>query len=152
MYDVFKVIANNNKENKEPNGWVKFDTVDYNDENFNKFNIDTRDFHVGQTVTDEVHKDLKVLEKYPNKFFLTVDKLKSIVERFYIESGGEKEWRMMDLVSKESRVTGWRLKYLRIQKYVINGENRFLVCNSYGEAIPSHLLDCSVDQEHLNSM
>ena len=129
---------------EEKDEWVFFKEIDWNCPKNNRFNVDTRDFHCGYLFDDKEHEDITTLNKYPN-FFFTEQELKSELERLYTESGGEGEWRCLDLTSNDSRVTNWGLKYLRIYRT----EKGFIICNSYHKAINKTLLSCSVNQEVL---
>jgi hypothetical protein len=129
---------------EEQDEWVFYKDIDWNDVNFNRFNVDTRDFHCGYNLTKEIHKDYSTISKY-DKFFFTEDELKALLDRLFEESGGVKEWRMLSLKSIDERVLNWNIKYLRIWRT----EKGFVVCNSNHEAIPKHILSCEVNKEHL---
>jgi len=133
---------------KEQPQWVKFTDIDWNDPNNNRFNIDTRDFHCGYSFKTETRADLPILMKYKSRFTFTTQELKDTINKLYIDSGGEGEWRLLNLKSNDSRVRYWNLKYLRIERIT---DDKFIVCNSEYKAIPKHLLnECSVDIEYLN--
>lgn len=130
-------------EDKEE--WVFYKEIDWNDTKYNQFNIDTRDFYCGYTQS-ESHHDIKTLEKYP-AFFFTEDELKNQLNRLFEESGGEGEWRFLELVSNDKRVKNWKLKYLRIYRE----EKGFIICNSDFEAIRKDILSAPmIDEELLN--
>jgi hypothetical protein len=129
----------------EQNEWVFFKDIDWDDPNNNRFNIDTRDFHCGYHFSDEVHPDILTISKYPAFFFTKEEMLKQI-ERLYTESGGEGEWRMIDLESDDIRVRNWRLKYLRI----FRTDKGFIICNSDYKALNKNLLSCDIDKKYLN--
>lgn len=129
---------------EEQDEWVFYKYIDWNCPNFNRFNVDTRDFHCGYNLTDELHKDYGTISKY-NKFFFTEDELKALLDRLFEESGGVVEWRMLSLKSIDERVLNWNIKYLRIWRT----EKGFIVCNSYHQAIPKEILSCDVNKEHL---
>ena len=48
---------------EEHNAWVFFKKIDWHDPKFNRFNVDTRDFHCGYTFNAETHTDIATLEK-----------------------------------------------------------------------------------------
>ncbi len=145
---------------KDQDNWILFKDIDWNDENYNQFNVDTRDFHVGyckrdlNAIVDEHdltwhEKSYKTIRwdkirKYP-RFFFSEEELKALIERLYTESGGKGEWRMLDLVSGDERVRNWNLKYLRIWRT----DKGFVICNNYNVAIPKPILEVKVDLEHL---
>lgn len=123
--------------------WNSLDTVDWT--KHNQYHIDTRDFHVSVSDEIEVHKDITKLKKYQH-FFFTEEKLVSIINRLYLESGGEGEWRQLNLQHSSGKVTGWNLKYLRIYRTELG----FIVTNSQGAAVSWTELDSKVDQKYLH--
>lgn len=125
--------------------WVFFKEIDWSCPNNNKFNVDTRDFHVGYHFTEENHPDIETLSKY-TKFFFTEAELKTELERLFNESGGKGKWRLLDLESQDGRVNYWNLKYLRIWRT----NKGFIICNSKSIAIPKDILSCSVNKKYLN--
>jgi hypothetical protein len=129
---------------EEQNDWVFFRDIDWNCPKNNRFSVDTRDFHCGYTFKDELHPDYSTISKY-ERFFFTEDELKQEIERLYQESGGEKEWRLLELVSNDPRVKNWNLKYLRVWRT----EKGFLICNSGNKALSKDLLSCSIDKRFL---
>lgn len=131
---------------KEEKEWVFFKDIDFDDEKFNRFNVDTRDFHCGYQNIKEDHPDMSTLSKYP-KFFYTKEEVLSELERLYNESGGENKWRCLELVSNDNRVLNWNLKYIRI----IRTDKGFLICNSEYQALRKDILCARVNQEHLNA-
>ena len=126
------------------NEWIFFKNIDWNCPKNNQFSVDTRDFHVGYTFTDEPHMDWSTIHKYDHFFFIESQR-KELVNRFFEESGGPGEWRLMDLVSTDERVKNWRLKYLRI----LRTDRGFIVGNSDHVAIPKDILNAGVDQRYL---
>lgn len=128
------------------NEWQHFRKIDWNDPKFNIFNVDARDFHCGYLFQDKPHEDWSKLKKCPD-FFHTVDQLKELIERLFSESGGEAEWRMMDLDYNDPRVKNWNLKYLRIYRTELG----FMVCNSSHTAISKRILSAPVDQKYLHT-
>lgn len=131
---------------KEQDEWIPFTEVDWNDKENNRFNVDTRDFHCGYRLSRNSHKDYKTIKKYEH-FFHTEQEVKDLIQRLYNESGGKNEWRCLYLVSKDSRVLNWKLKYIRIFREV----EGFIVCNSDNIAIPKDILSCKVNQEYLHA-
>ncbi len=125
--------------------WVQFDAIEWNDPKFNKFNIDTRDFHVGYVFKKERHPEYNTISKYP-RYFYTEEEVKTQIERLYTESGGEGEWRMLELESKDERVLNWNMKYIRIWRTDLG----FIVCNQQDRAIPKEMLALPVHQEYLH--
>jgi hypothetical protein len=130
---------------KEKDEWVFFRDIDWDYPDNNRFNIDTRDFHCGYLFDSKPHDDYAKLSTKA-EFFHTKEELVSLIERLYVESGGEGEWRMLDLVVNDDRLTNWNLKYLRIYRT----DRGFVVCNSKQKSLNKTLLDNPVDQRYLN--
>ena len=106
--------------------WKHYTEIDFSDNNYYKFNIDTRDFHCAcQTSKDEL--------------LLTIDRL-------YKESGGKGRWRYLELDSPSKGVGNWQLKYLRIFRV----EDGFIICNSDNYALSKEVLSSKVDREFLH--
>jgi hypothetical protein len=135
--------------------WKYYEDVDFSDVNVARYNIDTRDFYCGVQTKEEMEKpdrliaklDTSKIDKYPdNKFYHTEKEVKDLIERFWRESGGDGEWRMLSLKSHNQSVTGWNLKYIRITRT----EKGFLICNSYGVAISKNVLSDPIATEYLH--
>jgi hypothetical protein len=129
---------------EEKDEWVFFKDIDWNCPKNNRFNVDTRDFHCGYNFTKDKHVDYYKLCNYVERFFYTEDELKSIIERLYTESGGERKWRLLDLDSDHNTVCGWALKYLRVWRT----EKGFIICNTDNKAIPKEVLSSKVKKEY----
>ena len=86
---------------EQQNEWVFFQNIDWNCKKNNRFNVDTRDFHVGYNFNDELHKDWSTISKY-NHFFFTEIELKDLLNRLYEESGRMKndKWYISFFVNK----------------------------------------------------
>ena len=125
----------------EKNEWVDFKEIEWNDPKFNVFSVDTRDFHCGYRYETKQHKDFACLKKYPH-FFLTEEELKTLLQKWFDESGGKAEWRMFSLTGFGDN---WNLKYLRIWRTELG----FVVCNSNNYAMKKEILSYPVAQEHL---
>lgn len=130
---------------EEKDEWVFYAQIDWNCPKNNKFNVDTRDFHCGYSWKDKPHPDYSKISKYDH-FFFTEKELKELLDRLFTESGGNGEWRYIELESKDNRVLNWKLKYLRIWRT----DKGFIVCNSDEIAIPKHILSNKIDLESLN--
>src|SRR5664279_5030357 len=120
---------------KEQKEWILLKDIDWNDPENNRFNVDTRDFCIGYHFKKEKHKDYETIKKYTD-FFFTEQELKDLLNRYFEESGGEGEWRYLDLEVNNPKVNNWRLKYLRIHRTELG----FLVCNSDDHAITKTVL------------
>lgn len=135
---------------EEAESWVHFSEIDWSDEKFNRFNIDTRDFHCGYTFENKLHKDIKTLENKRNKdnFFCSKDELIQIITRLHKDSGGDAEWRYVSLMTQNSRFLHWNMKYLRIHRI----DNSFIICNSEHQALNKNILmNAKINEELLNA-
>ena len=135
--------------------WKYYEDVDFSDENIARYNIDTRDFYCSVQTKAEMEEhdkltttlDTTAIDKYPvAKYYYTEQEVKDLIERFWRESGGDGDWRMLSLKSKNKNVTNWNLKYIRIART----EKGFLVCNSYGVIISKNTLSDPIEKEYLN--
>jgi len=130
---------------EENDNWVFFKEIDWDDVKFNRFNVDTRDFHVGYQYSKTEHKDIQTLIKY-DRFFFTKEELINIVDKLYNESGGAGAWKYLELLSDDSRILNWKLKYLRI----FRTDLRFIICNSDNVALTKELLELKINNKILH--
>jgi hypothetical protein len=135
--------------------WKYYEDVDFSDVNIARYNIDTRDFYCSVQTKEQAERpdsiiaklDTTKIDKYPvTKFYHTEQEVKDLIERFWRESGGDGEWRCLSLKSKNSTVTNWNLKYVRI----VRTEKGLLVCNAYGAIISKNDLSDPIDKEYLH--
>lgn len=119
--------------------WIFYQDIDFDDIKYNKFNIDTRDFHCSYKFISDVRDDFDVLKKYPD-FFHTTQEVKELLNRYYIESGGQKKWRFFNLVG----VNNWCMKYIRIRRTELG----FIICNSDDIALRKSLLSNNVEVDY----
>ncbi len=135
--------------------WKYYEDVDFSDESIARYNIDTRDFYCAVQTKAEMEEydrlittlDTTKIDKYPvTKFYHTEQEVKDLIERLWRESGGDGEWRMITLKSKNKNVTNWNLKYVRI----VRTEKGFLVCNAHGAIINKSDLSDPIEKEYLN--
>jgi hypothetical protein len=124
----------------EKEDWIPYQELDWLDEKFNVFSIDTRDFHAGYRFVER-HDDFDTIKKYPD-FFHTVDEVISLIDRYFIESGKEGKWRMFSLGGGQN----WNMKYIRIWRTELG----FVICNSYNKALRKEFLEQKVNQEYLS--
>ena len=125
------------------NNWKFFKEVDFSDESIVKYNVDTRDFHVGLQRQDDMEEDFdtSTLEKYPGRFFHTSEEVVDLLERYFIESGGRASWRYFSLLGMEN----WSMKYIRIRRT----QHGLVICNGDNRALSREILSRSVDTENL---
>lgn len=106
--------------------WKPLYEVDFSNPAFNTFIIDTRDFGTNAMEVGSVIKlDLKKVTKKPAFYVHSLDELMKLLSRYFIESGGIKEWRHFALKGVY-RTEHWEMKYIHIHKM---GEDQYLVCN-----------------------
>jgi hypothetical protein len=125
--------------------WIPFKEVDFNNENIVQFNIDTRDFHVSLCDVTEKMKipEFSTLLKYPERFIYSSEEIINLLTRYYNESGGEREWRMLELESDADEIKNWELKYIRIFRAPLLIDS-FFVCNSNKRALRKSVLESKV--------
>jgi hypothetical protein len=135
--------------------WKYYEDVNFSDKNIARYNIDTRDFYCKAQTKFEVSQDVSLIEKldtsaidkYPEtKYYHTEQEVKTLIERFWKESGGDGEWRMLSLKSQDKKVRNWSLKYIRIART----NKGLLVCNSYGLILSKKNLSDPINKEYLN--
>jgi hypothetical protein len=130
----------------EQDEWVFFRDIDWEDEKFNVFSVDTRDFHCGYRFEKDfskIEKDYNKIIKNKENFILSKSDLIKLLERYYTTSGGKKDWRFFSL---EGLGDNWALKYLRIWR----NEFGFIVCDSNNYAIKKENLEKEVNKEYLH--
>ena len=124
---------------KEQAEWVPFQSLEWNDPKFNKFNIDTRDFHAGYQF-EKPHPDMDKLKNYPD-FFHTEQEIKDLLNRYFTDSGGsDVKWRFFCLEG----LNNWGMKYIRIWRTELG----FVVCNSDNRAMKKEVLSAKVVKEY----
>jgi hypothetical protein len=116
---------------EEKNEWVFYKELELNDPKYNVFSIDTRDFHAGYRFEENSHPDFATIKKYPD-FFNTENEIKELLDRYFTESGGKKEWRMFCVKG----IGGWNMKYIRIWRTELG----FVVCDKDNRAIKKEVL------------
>lgn len=124
----------------EIDNWIPFQKIDW-DLLPNQIHVDTRDFYALKSNDVFVHKDK---HKFNDRFYYTVDEIRELTQRLYDESGGEAEWRYLQL---DTFGDNWTLKYLRFYKM---SDNRYIMCNSDNYALSKNLSCGSVLKQHLN--
>lgn len=130
----------------EQDEWVFFRDIDWEDEKFNVFSVDTRDFHCGYRFEEDfskIEKDYNKLLKNKENFILSKSELIQLLERFYTTSGGKKDWRLFSL---EGYGENWQLKYLRIWR----NEFGFIVCDKDNFALNKEVLKKEVNKKYLH--
>jgi len=118
--------------------WVFFRAIDFNCPNSNAFSIDTRDFHCVDSLKENPHEDFETLKKYPH-FFHTHEELVDLLERYFVDSGGEQEWRFFNLKG----IDNWNMKYIRIERTELG----FIVCDSWWKALNKGFLSAEVEDK-----
>ena len=111
--------------------WVPYESVDFANENFNNFSIDTRDFHCIVSNRDLPKIDMHNTAKNPDWYFFKPEELRALIDRYFNESGGKAEWRMFSL---EGYCEGWEMKYLRI----FRTKRGLILCTSFRDEYKLH--------------
>ena len=158
--------------------WIPFDQVDFDCVDVASYHVDTRDFAVLLSMYEDgedrsvisyskndsesnVRKDgkvyspefLKILSKRGSEYLHTGEEVKSLITRYFEESGGRGKWRFFSLEDDQSDsvagvcVGGWAMKYIRI--YRLPGG--LVVCNGYHRALRKSMLAYPVDKKHLHT-
>jgi hypothetical protein len=140
------------------NEWIPYTEIDFSDKTNVLFSIDTRDFHcIGIKESDKARKpdpwQIHRANNKPNEFYHTEEELKSLIDRYFTESGGKGEWRMfmLDGIGK-SKTDNWQMKYIRI----FNLSKGFLIAIADDKdrentvILDKKTLSSPVHQEHLN--
>lgn len=128
----------NNKKRKDE--WIFFGEVDFADETILQYHVDTRDFHVLTSTEEGVKIDMDKILEYPERFFYTAEEIVAMLKRYYVDSGGKKDWRLFSLQGIEDN---WGLKYLRIRRV---GQG-LMICNNYHRALSRAVTDKPVEKE-----
>lgn len=119
--------------------WIPYTTIEWNDPENNVFSIDTRDFHAGYYLEKNSHKDFETLKKYPH-FFNTENEVKDLLDRYFNESGGKRNWRFFNLEG----CGNWNMKYIRIWRTELG----FIICDSYNKALKKDFLNKTVSKDY----
>ena len=138
--------------------WKYYEDIDFSDKSIARYNIDTRDFYCAIQTKAQLEQmgendkliaklDTTAIDKYSaTKYYHTEQEVKDLIERFWRESGGDGEWRMLSLKSKNKHVTNWELKYVRIART----DKGLLVCNDSGIILSKNTLSDPIEQEYLH--
>lgn len=126
---------------KAKDEWIFYKELELDDSENNVFSIDTRDFHAGYRLEQKSHPDFQTLKKYPH-FFHTEKEIKDLLDRYYLESGGNVDWRFFNLIEMQN----WSMKYIRIWRTELG----FIVCNTDNRALNKKLLSSPVEQKNLH--
>lgn len=129
----------------EQDSWIPFQDIDWDCKDNNMFYVDTRDFHCGYKYQDELpNKVKKIISRVKYRF--TKAEIITFLDRIYIESGGQGEWRFLEL---KSYTNDWSLKYIRIYRTNVG----FILCDDYDNPIlPKQTLGNVVGEPTLNFM
>lgn len=124
---------------KEKDEWIHYTDIEWDDKENNVFSVDTRDFHAGYRLEGKRHKDIDTIKKYAD-FFHSKEEVVELIDRYYNESGGKKDWRFFALEGSEN----WNMKYIRIWR---DDEFGFIICDSYNKALRKDYLHKPVNKE-----
>lgn len=99
--------------------FVPYQNIDFSDESVSYFKLDTRDFTVfvvkdRPDKVDTINPTPDIRER-PSEYFFTAAELKTLIDRYYKESGGKKEWRYFSLQGRAHLLTAdWQMKWITI--------------------------------------
>lgn len=126
--------------------WKSFENFNLEGEVNTRWFIDTRDFHFEKYEQKYKEEHLERIYKKPVRFIYSKEEVEKHIKRLYEESGGEGDWRMLDLKENSPLVNNWNLKYINIYKL----EEGFIICNSSNTPIPKHIIVSPINKEYLN--
>jgi hypothetical protein len=120
--------------------WIFFKEIDFADTSIMQYHIDTRDFHVN-TMTEKTTKEINIdkLLEYPERFFYTAEEIMALLERYFNDSGGKKDWRFFFL---EVAGKHW-LKYIRIHRF----EQGLIFCDGDHHALNKQTTSSKVGKD-----
>lgn len=125
--------------------WTTFKQTKF-PETLSQIHVDTRDFAI--TTSDIPFKfDISKIKNYPDRFFHTLESVKTILGDLYNRSGGESEWRCLWFLNEGEKFSqNWNLKYLRVYKT----EMGFVICGNDNKALPKDIFNSNISKEILN--
>lgn len=125
--------------------WKPLSEVDWSTHNY--YRVDTRDFHIleRRDIPESCKIDYFTVDKYKNKLLFSIEEVKALIEKFYMESGGEKEWRYFSLIYSHKAYNGWQLKYFTIVKY----KDSYLIANKEHYLLSRDILKLQINKEQL---
>lgn len=133
--------------------WIIYSELDLES---NLTRIDTRDFcGYNDSCEDEVMSKIlvAVVKKYRSDnedTCFTKEQIKDSMDKIYVESGGQKKWRMLTFLG-DKRSGSWIFKYLNIYKlkedcYIIEGKQ-----NEVAILLSKSVIEKGVNKEHLGA-
>lgn len=127
--------------------WTTFKETTFPD-TLSQIHVDTRDFCF-LISDDNFDFDISKIQNYPDRFFHTIESVKSVFEDLYTRSGGWANWRYLALKGEgEKSSENWNLKYIR----VYNTKLGFVICGNDNKALSKSVLNSEMEsQEILNT-
>jgi len=100
--------------------WIFFREINWNNDKLKQVHVDTRDFYASllEEPSEKTPRS-KDIAMRKGQYIFTTDEIKTMLERYYTDSGGGREWRFFAL----EHYKFW-FKYIRILK-IVDG---WLVC------------------------
>jgi hypothetical protein len=123
--------------------WIKHREINYADTNIKQIHVDTRDFHC---LVDTEDMDIPLPDYVHNsdgRYFYTIQEIKVLIEKLFIESGGDLPYRVLCFVKN---TCGWELKYLRFYK----SEKGFVVCTRENKFKDKDFWNNEINRERLH--
>lgn len=123
--------------------WITHKDVYFDDESIKQIHVDTRDFHcsvVDRNKPDKEGEWKSVIEKYKGRveYLHSASEVKSLIDRWFEESGGKRDWRHFYVDSNDTAVAGWLMKYIRIYRI----DDGFIVCNRNDYMLNKNITRC----------
>lgn len=120
--------------------WKFYAGVDFSDKSVLQFHVDTRDFCVAVNTEALRHDfDLAGILRHKERFFYTYTEVVDMLDRYFRDTGGQKDWRLLSL-----KGTGAWLKYIRIYRH----EAGLIVCDSNNEPLSKILTSKEVEKQY----
>jgi hypothetical protein len=125
--------------------WIFYPGIDFNNEAFIHYHIDTRDFHcIANEKRSEKAVNRERIKQLTGNYFFTQQEVIDLIDRYFKESGEVRKWRLLMLSGEGKKYTvGWELKYLRIQRT----KRGFLICNSRFKPLSKEILNNPVQKD-----
>lgn len=125
-------------------GWIFFRDVNFADTNIMQYHVDTRDFHVSRNTekypsNGKYKIDIYNALKNHEMFFYTAEEVVALLDRYFNDSGGSKEWRFFFL---EYEKNYW-LKYIRIHRF----EQGLIICDSEHHPLNKEITNSKVGKD-----
>ncbi len=124
--------------------WLAFNEAKFLDD-LSQIHVDTRDFCI-LILNEKFDLNISKLKNYPDRFFHTIEDVKSILENLYNRSGGQADWRYLSLKGEGEKASeNWNLKYIRVYKT----EMGFAICGNDNKALSKSVLNSEMESKEI---